>query len=66
MINKYITNPRLTKKLSTDKLLEYMRILNQAYRQGNPMIHDSIWDYYWEEELNRRDPDRLIDRVQFF
>jgi len=30
MINKYVTNPRLTKILCTDELLEYMRILNQA------------------------------------
>ena len=66
MVEEYIKNPKLVKKLNTEMLLTYMRILNAAYRQGNRMVTDTVWDYYWEGELDKRDPERTIDRVQFF
>ena len=65
-LEKHIKNPKLVKKLTTDWLLTYMRILNAAYRRGDRMVPDTVWDYYWEGELDERDPERTIDRVQFF
>lgn len=42
--------------MSTDDLVEFLIEANAAYRAGNPIISDGVYDHVYRAELVRRDP----------
>jgi len=44
-------------KLSDDDLLEFLRVCNDFYRRGEPIITDAVYDFVFLAELKRRHPD---------
>jgi DNA ligase (NAD+) len=44
-------------RLSDDELLEFLKVCNDYYRRGEPIISDAVYDFVFLEELRRRHPD---------
>ena len=67
VITKCVANPRHTKKLSDEDLIAVTKHMNSAYRSGNQLISDSIYDHYYVGEIYRRNPDNpmLHDNTLF-
>ena len=47
----------LISDLTDDDLLEFCKIANQRYRDGNPIISDEDYDFVFNPELSKRLPD---------
>ena len=43
--------------LSNTDLIEFCTIVNQRYRDGNPIISDEDYDFIFINELAKRSPD---------
>ena len=61
-----ITNQRiLISDLTDDDLLEFCKIANQKYRDGNPIISDEDYDFIYALELSKRLPDHpFLQKVE--
>ena len=61
-----ITNQRiLISDLTDDDLLEFCKIANQRYRDGNPIISDEDYDFIYALELSKRLPDHpFLQKVE--
>ena len=61
-----ITNQRIMiSDLTDDDLLEFCKIANQKYRDGNPIISDEDYDFIYALELSKRLPDHpFLQKVE--
>ena len=61
-----ITNQRiLISDLTDDDLLEFCKLANQRYRDGNPIISDEDYDFIYALELSKRLPDHpFLQKVE--
>lgn len=44
-------------RLSDDELVEFLKVCNEYYRRGEPILLDAVYDFVFLEELRRRHPD---------
>jgi len=59
-IDKIVKKKLLLKDLNIVQLEEFCRFANEKYREGNPIISDSDYDFVFLKELTSRDPKNIF------